>query len=1265
MKKRFTGILAALALLVGLTIPMGVWGQNTYTIGWGTASGDAGTYTNFTATSGSVQGILNFSCAKNGSANDPAYNANASELRLYYGSNGNGNGCSITIFPAQGVTITSAVMTTSTSPSVQYYVNGGEGASVTASNNTYTISGISATTSLEIKNVNTTNTQLRIKTIALTYTGGGASTTCTVTYDCNGGTSGCPDNVTDITPGTSITLAAAPTKTDYAFNGWSDGDNTYQAGASYTVNSDVTMTAQWELDVDYLFYESFDDCDGTGGNDGQWSGTIASSTLNFDNEGWTVTNGSGANKCAKFGTGSALGSAQTPSISHTGNATLTFKAAAWNASSEKTTLKLSATDGVTLSASTVTLEKGAWTNYTIEITGITTSTQIKFEGYASSNSRFFLDEVLVVEAEASNEPSITADNVNIAYDAEEGTIVYTINNPVDGGSIVASCDAEWIEVDDTPQTDAEGSIDFICAPNSNFYAHSATVTLTYTYNDSKATITKDVTVTQALDPNANGSTSEYPITVSEAIEAIDEVGTVSNIYVGGIVSEIVSAYNNNYITFKMIDEVGDDYYLQAYHCTGEDAGEVAVGDEVVVYGTLNKYGTSVYQFASGCQLVSLIHAPFITVNPATVSVDANEHEGTLALAYENLTITDMSDFDIIYFDAEGGSIDEPDWIEVTVAEQDPEIGEGYVVSYYMLGNEGEARSAYFKVFAAGGDEDFVYSNLVTINQAAYEAPSLTGTITFGNATGSTNINSTIVTGEDSMGNTWTITTTFEGDESFTPQPGYAQVGASKKPASSITFTTTLPEVKTITSFEAKFGGFSGTEGAINLFVDESNVGTGELNETADVVVNSTAAAEGIVLTVTVTDIQKGVKCYYISYTLEEEVTPTDPTITVTGYGNTDGGYVLLAWPESTSPANIEGMISDNLGAQAAPATATYDLYSYDESQEKEWRNYRTNSFNLVPGKGYLYASKAGVTLTYEGEANPDFEDVDNLPYTENDLVKSIYLAGNSKTNEQTFYVYNSEQAKQTFNYLTMNEDGDGFISGQGAAYTAPAMTGFFVQAPGAGMTLSTENHEDVVNVSSLNINVLRDRGSVIDNAIVSFSNGSMMDKFYLKNNTTRVYIPQGNREMAIANSAAEAEMPVSFRASENGTYTLAIEAENVEMNYLHLIDNLTGMDVDLLQTPSYTFEAKTSDYASRFRLVFKANSTNENNAETFAYFNGTNWTVSNVGDATLQVVDVTGRTVANQMINGNAELNLNQPAGVYVIRLVNGDNVKTQKVVVR
>ena len=67
---------------------------------------------------------------------------------------------------------------------------------------------------------------------------------------------------------------------------------------------------------------------------------------------------------------------------------------------------------------------------------------------------------------------------------------------------------------------------------------------------------------------------------------------------------------------------------------------------------------------------------------------------------------------------------------------------------------------------------------------------------------------------------------------------------------------------------------------------------------------------------------------------------------------------------------------------------------------------------------------------------------------------------------------------------------------------------------------------------------------------------------------------------------------------ENGTYTLSVDPKGVELDYLHLIDNLTGEDVDLLapvsaseseaiQEPvAYTFTAKTTDYASRFKLVF-------------------------------------------------------------------------------
>ena len=121
--------------------------------------------------------------------------------------------------------------------------------------------------------------------------------------------------------------------------------------------------------------------------------------------------------------------------------------------------------------------------------------------------------------------------------------------------------------------------------------------------------------------------------------------------------------------------------------------------------------------------------PSIVVDPATVDVaativePAQYLEGTLDITYENLTISDMDDFAVQFYDSEGEEASAPSWIEVEVSEQDPEVGEGYVVSYMLSENDGAARSAYFKVFAVG-DQDYVYSNLVTITQAAVPAPVL-------------------------------------------------------------------------------------------------------------------------------------------------------------------------------------------------------------------------------------------------------------------------------------------------------------------------------------------------------------------------------------------------------------------------------------------------------------------------------------------------------------------------------------------------------------
>lgn len=136
----------------------------------------------------------------------------------------------------------------------------------------------------------------------------------------------------------------------------------------------------------------------------------------------------------------------------------------------------------------------------------------------------------------------------------------------------------------------------------------------------------------------------------------------------------------------------------------------------------------------------------------------------------------------------------------------------------------------------------------------------TATLNFG--TNDVKINSASVIANDNQQNSWTITTV--GTTSFTSNKDYYQVGSSKKPATSITFTTTLPEDAEVTSISAKFGGNGDTAGNITFKVGETIVGTGALNDKNDVTVTSTSTAAGNKVTITVTNIAKGVKCYNIS-----------------------------------------------------------------------------------------------------------------------------------------------------------------------------------------------------------------------------------------------------------------------------------------------------------------------------------------------------------------------------------------------------------------
>ena len=375
--------------------------------------------------------------------------------------------------------------------------------------------------------------------------------------------------------------------------------------------------------------------------------------------------------------------------------------------------------------------------------------------------------------------------------------------------------------------------------------------------------------------------------------------------------------------------------------------------------------------------------------------------------------------------------------------------------------------------------------------------------------------------------------------------------------------------------------------------------------------------------------------------------------TITPYAEEHGtdNYYLIA-----SPVN-------NLNPATAGMTgANFDLYAFDqEAQGEEWQNYKADNFNLAAGQGYLYANDYGGFINMGGTmaataAGVTITEVSVKPFGGWNLIGNPYPC--NVTIGKPFY----RLAEGGAALATVATD-------QSVAI-AP-MEGVFVCADGtetvsftkASATSTTDGR------NLLSMRVSRNRSSKddrvdTDNAIVRFGEGDMLRKLVLNPDLSQLYVAQGGTDYAIVNAEAEGELPVSFRAATNGSYTFSVATEEVEMNYLHLIDHKTGADVDLLQTPSYTFEASIGDFECRFKLVFACGDTNDG-SETFAYYNGSQWVVSSKADATLQVIDVMGRVLSSQNINGNAEVSIDRAAGVYLLRLINGSDVKVQKIIIQ
>ena len=377
--------------------------------------------------------------------------------------------------------------------------------------------------------------------------------------------------------------------------------------------------------------------------------------------------------------------------------------------------------------------------------------------------------------------------------------------------------------------------------------------------------------------------------------------------------------------------------------------------------------------------------------------------------------------------------------------------------------------------------------------------------------------------------------------------------------------------------------------------------------------------------------------------------------------NPSDGWHLIASPlaGNTPFSSVENLLSND-----------YDLYYYHEptfywiNQKDEQNNFT----NLQSSKGYLYANSSDITLGFAGALKKGNASVTVSPlsYTEPiGTLKGFNLVGNPYAHNVTSYAtvnvaeegcYRMNQAK---NDLIVSEISE-------SSPLRPA-EGFFVLAENEDASItfnSAKTRDEVKRTGSITLD-LCENGQVTDRLIVKRSEEDRdFVKLSLRDSRTKLFAMKDQQEMAIV-VCNDKEQPVDFKTVKNGTYTITVTVNDIDVDYLHLIDNLTGNNIDLLATPTYTFDARITDYASRFRLMFEPVAEEGTVNESFAFINDGAFIIANEGVATLQVIDMTGRVISSETISSSFTKPFSLSNGIYVLRLINGDNVKTQKIVVR
>lgn len=324
-----------------------------------------------------------------------------------------------------------------------------------------------------------------------------------------------------------------------------------------------------------------------------------------------------------------------------------------------------------------------WRCYTSVNANIKTTLVTFYKKVASSDTR--TETVTTISAEGIK-------NKNLHVGTAAGTLSAAVTAD---GTAISGATVTWSSSETGVATvdETTGVVTLVGAGSTEIkasYAGDAT------YVESEATYTLYV-----VNFNENAGTVSQPYTVAQARAAIDAETGVTGVYATGIVSKIVTPYNEKYgnISYDIsADGTTEGDQLEAYRGFGKEGAwftsedDIQVGDEVVIYGNLKKYN-STYEFAEGNQLVSLKRAAQ-EKKEAGIAYETKAYTITVGDEFTAPTLTNPNELTVSY----AGDNDKLATVDATsgrITLTEGAIGEVTVTASFAGNDEYEAGEASY------------------------------------------------------------------------------------------------------------------------------------------------------------------------------------------------------------------------------------------------------------------------------------------------------------------------------------------------------------------------------------------------------------------------------------------------------------------------------------------------------------------------------------------------------------------------------------------